>query len=36
MGCFWNGKVYVKAGKRGGAGGKNTWGSDWLAGPKSW
>ena len=27
----------VKAGERGGGqGGQNTWGPDWLGGPKSW
>ena len=38
MGCFWNGKFYVKAGNGGGArGGRGIpGGSDWLAGPKSW
>ena len=36
-GLFLEWEVYVKAGKRGGGqGGQNTWGPDWLAGPKSW
>ena len=40
MGCFWNGKFYVKAGNGGGGGARGgrgiPGGSDWLAGPKSW
>ena len=35
MGCFWNGKFMSRL-ARGGQGGQNTWGSDWLPGPKSW
>ena len=33
-----NGRMKGKAGKRGGGGrgGQNTWGLDWLGGPKSW